>query len=85
MTKTNHNAPVSSGQYRIALTKTQCSPQWWEYQVIENGTGLLVAGGEVRGSRVLALVEAQREVRKLEGARQPFYIPPVRNQYHVPC
>jgi hypothetical protein len=85
MTKTNHNAPVSSGQYRIALTKTQHSPQWWAYQITDVFTGALMAGGEVRGSRVLALVEAQREVRKLEGVRQPFYIPPVTNGYHIPC
>jgi len=85
MTKTNHNAPVSSGQYRIALTKTQHSPQWWAYQITDVFTGALMAGGEVRGSRVLALVEAQREVRKLEGARQPFYIPPVQSGYRVPC
>jgi len=85
MTKTNHNAPVSSGQYRIELTRTQHSPQWWEYRVIDAFTGALMAGGEMRGSRVLALVEAQREVRKFEAARQPFYIPPVTNGYHIPC
>jgi hypothetical protein len=85
MTKTNHNAPVPSGQYRIALTKTQCSPQWWAYQITDAFTGALMAGGEVRGSRVLALVEAQRKVRALETARQPFYIQPVESGYRIPC
>jgi hypothetical protein len=77
--------PASSGQYRIKLTRTSNSPQWWAYQITDAFTGKTMAGGEVKGSRVLALVEAQRRVRALETARQPAYIPPVRNQYHVPC
>ena len=77
--------PASSGQYRIVLNRTSKSPQWWEYQVVDAFTGALMAGGETRGSRVLALVTAQREVRKLEGARQPFYIPPVESAYRIPC
>jgi hypothetical protein len=63
MTNRNHTAPVTSGQYRIALTKTQCSPQWWAYQITDAFTGKPMAGGEVRGSRVLALVQAQRKLR----------------------
>ena len=86
MTKANLITPGQAGQrYRIELTRTSNSPAWWEYQVIENGTGILVAGGEVRGARHLALVAGQREVVKLERAAQPVYIPPLRNQYHVPC
>ena len=65
--------------------RTQQSPQWWEYRVVDAFTGALMAGGEVRGSRVLALVTAQREVRKLEGARQYCYIQPVSNGFHIPC
>jgi hypothetical protein len=85
MCKTNSITPAPSGQYRIKLIRTSKSPQWWEYQVVDAFTGALMAGGEIRGSRVLALVEAQREVRKLEGARQPFYIPPVESAYRIPC
>jgi len=77
--------PASSGQYRIILNRTSKSPQWWQYQVVDAFTGALMAGGETRGSRVLALRAAQMEVRKLKGARQPFYIPPVTNGYHIPC
>lgn len=86
MTKKNVITTSPVGQrYRIELSRTSGSPQWWEYQVIENGTGLLVAGGEVRGARNLALLAGQREAMRLERVAQPFYIPPVRNQYHVPC
>jgi hypothetical protein len=77
--------PASSGQYRIVLTRTSKSPQWWEYQVVDVFTGALMAGGETRGSRVLALRSAQMEMRKLEGARQYCYIPPVSNGFHIPC
>ncbi len=85
MTNRNYTTPAPSGQYRIKLTRNSSSPQWWAYQVVDAFTGALMAGGEVRGSRVLALVEAQRKVRALEGARQYCYIPPITNGYHVPC
>lgn len=85
MTEQHHSAPANSGQYRIKLTRTNQSPQWWEYMVTDAFTGALMVGGEVRGSRVLAMIEAQREVRKLEDARKPFYIPPVTNGYRIPC
>ena len=85
MTKTNYTAPAFGGQYRVELTRTQRAPQWWEYQVIKNGTGALVAGGEVRGTRHLALLAGQREALRLERASRSFYIPPIHNQYHVPC
>jgi hypothetical protein len=84
--KANNITPGPAGQrYRINLVRTSCEPQWWAYQVIETGTGLLVAGGEVRGARHLALLAGQREARKLEGARQYCYIPPVSNGFHIPC
>ncbi len=76
---------ASSGQYRIALTRTQRSPQWWGYEITDAFTGALMAGGESRGSRVLAMVEAQRKVRALEIARQQVYIPSVHNIYRIPC
>jgi hypothetical protein len=86
MTKRNHITPGPAGQrYRIELSRTSNSPSWWEYQIIENATGLLVAGGEVRGARHLALLAGQREALRLERASQPFYIPPVTSHYHVPC
>jgi len=86
MNKRNVTTPGQTWQqYRIKLTRTQHSPQWWAYQITDAFTGALMAGGEVRGSRVLALRAAQMEMRKLEGARQPFYIPPVTNGYHIPC
>jgi hypothetical protein len=85
MTKTNHNAPAPSGQYRIELTRTSRTPQWWEYQITDAFTGAVMAGGEVRGTRVLALVEAQRAMRTLEIARQPVYIPALENGYRIPC
>jgi hypothetical protein len=86
MNKRNVITPGQNGQrYRIELSRTSGSPQWWEYQVIENGTGALVASGEVRGARHLAMLDAQREALRLERASQPFYIPPVTSNYHVPC
>jgi hypothetical protein len=86
MTSRNYNSPGQTGQrYRIELMRTSNSPAWWEYQVIENSSGALVAGGEVRGARNLAMISAQRAVVKLERATQPFYIPPVQSGYRVPC
>jgi len=86
MTKKNVITTSPVGQrYRIELARTSRAPAWWEYQVIENGTGLLVAGGEVRGARHLAMLAGQREVMKLERAAQPFYIPPVQSAYRIPC
>jgi hypothetical protein len=86
MSKRNVITPGQTGQqYRIKLVRTSRAPQWWEYQITDAFTGALMAGGEVRGSRRLALLAGQREALKLERAAQPFYIPPVRNQYHVPC
>jgi hypothetical protein len=82
----NSITPGQTGQrYRIELSRTSNSPAWWEYQIIENSSGLLVAGGEVRGARHLALLAGQREALKLERAAQPFYIPPVSNSYRIPC
>jgi len=86
MNKRNVTTPGQTWQqYRINLVRTSRAPQWWAYQITDAFTGALMADGEVRGSRVLALVTAQREVRKFEAARQPFYIPPVTNGYHIPC
>jgi hypothetical protein len=85
MTNPNYNAPLTSGQYRIKLVRTGRAPQWWAYQITDEFTGKTMAGGEVKGSRVLALVEAQRRIRALETARQPAYIPPVESTYRIPC
>lgn len=85
MTKRNAITPATSGKYRVELSRTSQSPQWWEYLVIENCSGAVMAGGEVRGARHLAQISGDREVRKLEAARQPFYIPPINNGYHIPC
>jgi hypothetical protein len=85
MTKTNHTAPAVGGQYRVELTRTSRSPQWWEYTVIDSRTGALMAGGEIRGARHLAQLAGDREARRLEASRQPFYIPPVENGYRIPC
>lgn len=83
----NHSitAAPNGQRYRIVLTRTSRSPAWWEYQVIDNATGTLMAGGEIRGARHMAALEGEREARRLEAARQPFYIPPVHNGYRIPC
>jgi hypothetical protein len=76
---------ASSGQYQIAVTRTQRSPQWWGYEITDAFTGALMASGETRGTRVVALKAAQMEMRKIEGARQYCYIPPKSNGYSIPC